>query len=112
MFTPEETGAGLVGSWAFLGKGMKSIPHRHPAKEIYFFTGGKGSVQVGHRKASVRTGDAVFIPPNTLHCAENTGEDDLEYICISFDLNAPTILFKILSLLHDFLFKTASSQNL
>lgn len=100
MFAPEETGSDLVSSWAFLKKMMKSAPHKHSAKEIYFFTKGEGFVQIGQKKASVKAGDAVYIPSNTLHHAENDGEDELEYICISFGLNAPSILVKILGLLY------------
>ena len=108
MFTPEETGSDLVGSWAFLKKAMRTTPHKHPAKEIYFFTKGQGFVQIGQKRSSVKAGDAVYIPPNTLHHAENDGEDNLEYICISFGLDAPSILIKILGLLYR---KTASKME-
>jgi mannose-6-phosphate isomerase-like protein (cupin superfamily) len=90
----------LVSSWAFLNEKRKSAPHKHQAKEIYFFTRGEGVVQVGQKKVSVKAGDAVYIPSNTLHHAGNVGESDLEYICISFGLNAPSLFIKILGLLY------------
>ena len=68
--------------WNFIKKGMKVHPHKHPKKEAYLFTRGKGTMQVDNEKMSVKEGDIVFIPENALHTAWTDDEEDLEFIII------------------------------
>lgn len=100
MFATEETGSDLSSSWAFLKRGMKIVPHRHPAKEIYFFVKGEGFIQIEQERSLVKAGEAVYIPPNVIHETWNEKEEDLEFICISFGLSPPSFLLRILSLLY------------
>ena len=68
--------------WNFLKKGMKVYPHKHPKKEAYIFTRGKGIMKVDEEEMSVKEGDIVFIPPNSMHTTWNVEEEDLEFIII------------------------------
>ena len=68
--------------WAFLKKGMRIQSHRHPQKEIYIFTKGRGAVAIGDEKMAVREGDVVFIPSNSIHTAWNNSDMDLEFVIV------------------------------
>lgn len=68
--------------WGFLKKGMQVYPHKHSQKELYIFTSGRGTMQVGDEKIKVKTGDVVFIPSKSLHTAWNTDDADLEFILV------------------------------
>jgi mannose-6-phosphate isomerase-like protein (cupin superfamily) len=83
-FSREEIASDISNGWAFLKKGMKIEPHRHPEKEIYIFISGKGYMWIGKEKTNVKRGDAVYIPPNYVHTARNDENKDLEFIWIKF----------------------------
>jgi len=83
-FSREETSSDLSNGWAFLKKGMKIEPHYHPEKEIYVFISGRGYMWIEREKANVKKGDAIYVPPNLVHTAENEEDKDLEFIWIKF----------------------------
>lgn len=96
MFSHKEVDSDLGSGWGFLKAGMKIEPHKHPVKEIYVFTNGKGSMQVGADIVSVQKGDAVYIPPNAMHTAWNSEEDDLEFVFIVFNARPLSFLMQAL----------------
>jgi mannose-6-phosphate isomerase-like protein (cupin superfamily) len=51
--------------------------HQHAQPEVYFVLSGEGMVTIDGVEYPIRAGSAVFIPPNALHSARNTGEDPL-----------------------------------
>ena len=58
--------------------------------EYYYITEGKGIMQVGENRAEVSKGDCIPIQPNQAQCIENTGSEDLVFLCIchpSFETN-------------------------
>lgn len=95
MFSHKEVESDLGSGWGFLKAGMKIEPHKHPVKEIYVFTQGKGFMQVGTDVVPVQKGDAVYIPPNAIHTAWNSGEDDLEFVFIVFGARPLTFLTQV-----------------
>lgn len=67
---------------ASLSAGERSQPHRLKSSEVYYIFQGKGRMHVGEESAEVSIGDAFEIPPNALQWIENSGDDDLRFICI------------------------------
>lgn len=53
---------------ATLPPGGETAEHFHPrAEEIYFFTGGAGTMRLGEEELDVAEGDCVVIPPGVPH---------------------------------------------
>jgi len=50
-------------------------------EELYFFTAGRGRLQVGDLERDVAPGDCAVIPPGTVHKLWNIGQDDLVLLC-------------------------------
>jgi len=67
---------------ARLAPGQSTTPHHHiKTEEIYFITAGSGLMQIGPERCSVTVGDAIAIPPGSVHQITNTGTEDLCLLC-------------------------------
>lgn len=62
--------------------GGKVPLHSHEQEEVYYIVSGKGEIQLGEEKLSVRDGSAVYIPPNVEHELRNTGAASMEMIFV------------------------------
>ncbi len=62
--------------------GRSSLPHRLKTSEVYYLLEGEGMMHVDGESAEVHRGQAVYIPPNSIQYIENTGDYDLEFLCI------------------------------
>jgi mannose-6-phosphate isomerase-like protein (cupin superfamily) len=67
---------------AMVKPGQSSLPHRLKTSEVYYILEGKGMMHVDDESAEVRSGQAVYIQPNSIQYIENTGESDLKFLCI------------------------------
>lgn len=67
---------------AALPPGAASLRHRLAAVEVYYFLAGRGLMHVGGERADVRSGLAVVVPSGAVQWLENTGDSDLEFLCI------------------------------
>lgn len=67
---------------AWLAPGAKSLPHSLATTEVYYIVRGAGVMHIGAEAADVRAGDAVYIPPGSAQWLENTGESEIEFLCI------------------------------
>jgi mannose-6-phosphate isomerase-like protein (cupin superfamily) len=67
---------------AWLAPDKSSLPHRLRSSEVYYLVGGSGVMHVGDESAEVAPGDAVYIPADAVQWLENTGKDEIEFICI------------------------------
>lgn len=68
---------------AVIGVGRTTRLHYHEkSEELYHITHGRGRMTLGTEKFDVRSGDTICIPPGTMHCIENTGDDDLRILCM------------------------------
>jgi mannose-6-phosphate isomerase-like protein (cupin superfamily) len=74
---PEGGTDSLTCGVATFAPGGQLEPHRHAQSEVYYVTEGSGRVWVADAPFEVRAGSCVFIPGNTLHRVENTGDCDL-----------------------------------
>ena len=62
--------------------GASTIPHRHPqTEEIYYILEGKGVIKIADEVKKVVVGDAIAIPPGTMHEITNTGHTVLKFLC-------------------------------
>jgi len=67
---------------ARLPPGRSTTPHRHKkTEEIYYILEGRGSMRVGDEIKPVGPGDAIAIPPGSLHQITNTSTEILKFLC-------------------------------
>ena len=74
----------MVVSKTVLHPGQETAGHSHPGlEEVYFFTGGVGTMQLNEDVFTVQTGDIVMIPDAAFHKVFNqTSKQDLIFICV------------------------------
>jgi mannose-6-phosphate isomerase-like protein (cupin superfamily) len=62
-----------------------SLPHRFKsASEVYYILKGEGVMQIDNETERVGSGDTIYIPPKAVQSIENTGETNLEFLCIVY----------------------------
>jgi mannose-6-phosphate isomerase-like protein (cupin superfamily) len=67
---------------AWLAPGKRSQAHRLKTAEVYYLVRGNGVMHIGDEAVKIEAGDAVHIPPESVQWLENTGMDDIEFVCI------------------------------
>lgn len=68
---------------AVLKPGQTTQLHRHrQTEEIYHVTQGHGRMTLAHESFDVSEGDSTCILPGSPHCIENTGSQDLHFLCM------------------------------
>jgi len=67
---------------AWLAPGRRSQAHRLKTSEVYYLIRGSGVMHIGNETAKVEAGDAVNVPPNSTQWLENTGKEEIEFLCI------------------------------
>jgi mannose-6-phosphate isomerase-like protein (cupin superfamily) len=68
---------------ARLPAGQNTIPHKlKKSAEVYYILEGKGIMHVNGKSAEVLPGRAVYVPPGAVQYLENTGDQDLFFLCI------------------------------
>lgn len=84
IFHPHNTLDGIHHSLAHftLEKEKRSLLHRMKTSETYFILNGVGKLHVDDDVIDVSKNDAVFVPPMSKQFIENTGDSDLEFLCI------------------------------
>ena len=67
---------------AALAAGDKSARHRLATSEVYYILSGTGLMYLDDESARVAKGDVVEIPPGSIQWIENTGREELAFLCI------------------------------
>jgi mannose-6-phosphate isomerase-like protein (cupin superfamily) len=62
--------------------GKKTKPHKLRTSEIYYIISGKGLMHIDGESLEVSRECVVYIPPNAIQYIENSGNHDLEFLCI------------------------------
>ena len=62
--------------------GEASLRHRLASVEVYYFLAGAGVMHVADDATTVGPGRMVVIPAGAEQWLENTGDHDLEFLCI------------------------------
>ena len=68
---------------ARLPPGASTTPHYHPqTEEIYYILEGAGRMTIGNESRDVLPGDAIAIPPGSIHTILNTSPTTtLKFLC-------------------------------
>ena len=67
---------------ARLPPGAATRPHYHAAtEEIYYVLSGRGRMRIGDQERLVGPGDAIAIPPGSVHTICNIGSETLKFLC-------------------------------
>jgi mannose-6-phosphate isomerase-like protein (cupin superfamily) len=62
--------------------GRKTKLHRLRTSEVYYILSGQGTMHIDEESLEVSSKCAVYIPPYSKQYIENTGNSDLEFLCI------------------------------
>jgi mannose-6-phosphate isomerase-like protein (cupin superfamily) len=62
--------------------GEKTLPHKLKNSEVYYIIKGTGTIYINNERKLVEKNDTVYIPPDAVQFIENTGEKNLEFLCI------------------------------
>ncbi|MGI9018483.1 MAG: cupin domain-containing protein [Euzebya sp.] len=65
-------------------------PHRHTYDEIVYVLSGTGVCHIDGKATPVTPGSAVYLPPHTPHCMENTGNDTLRVLGVFHPAGDPS----------------------
>jgi mannose-6-phosphate isomerase-like protein (cupin superfamily) len=72
-------------AYATLPPKKSSLPHRFKtASEVYYILKGEGVMHIDDETENVNPGDTIYIPPKAVQSIENTGESNLEFLCIVY----------------------------
>jgi mannose-6-phosphate isomerase-like protein (cupin superfamily) len=69
---------------AVVGPGEASVPHRLRDSEVYYILSGSGVMHIEGEQAVVTTGTTIYVPPDAIQHIENTGPDELVFLCIVY----------------------------
>lgn len=70
-------------AYAILKPGESSKPHRmNSSLEVYYILTGTGLMHIENESATVKSGQAIHIPPKARQWIENTGDSDLKFLCL------------------------------
>lgn len=62
--------------------GTSTTPHYHPrTEEIYYILSGRGRMHIEGEVRNVGPGDAIAIPPGSVHTITNVGAEVLTFLC-------------------------------
>jgi mannose-6-phosphate isomerase-like protein (cupin superfamily) len=67
---------------AEVAPGRRTKRHRLRTSEVYYILEGEGRMHIDAESASVRAGQAVYIPPDAVQWIENAGGGPLRFLCI------------------------------
>ena len=84
IFHPHNTLNGIRYSISHseLKPGKKSKLHKIKSSEVYYILQGEGSLQIDDEVFKVSKDQAIYIAPHSKQSIENTGEDNLRFLCI------------------------------
>ncbi len=69
-------------AWAMVKPGEKTLPHKLKNSEVYYIIKGIGIMYINNEEKSVKENDTIYIPPDAIQFIKNTGEENLEFLCI------------------------------
>jgi len=84
IFHPHNTLSGIRFSIShcLVEAGKKSALHKMKSSEVYYILEGEGVLHIDDDVLNVSKDQAIYIPPNSKQYIENTGKNDLNFLCI------------------------------
>jgi len=61
---------------------QRSKWHALTSSEVYYFIAGQGTMMVNDEACDVVAGSMVYVPPGAKQSLENTGPDEIEFLCL------------------------------
>ncbi len=65
-----------------LRPGQRSKRHVLASSEVYYFISGRGRLTIDDEVALIESGTTIYVPPGGEQFLENTGETDVEFLCL------------------------------
>ena len=65
-----------------LPSGQRSKRHVLASSEVYYFISGQGCFTIDDQVALIEAGTTIYVPPGGQQFVENTGETDIEFLCL------------------------------
>jgi mannose-6-phosphate isomerase-like protein (cupin superfamily) len=69
-------------AWTKVKPGRKTLPHSLVYSEVYYILKGTGIMHIDDEQANVSADTAIYIPPHAIQWIENTGDQELTFLCI------------------------------
>lgn len=69
-------------AWAKVPVGATTWEHAMKTTEVYFILKGNGIMYINDESALVEQHDTIYIPADAKQFIKNTGDTELEFICI------------------------------
>ncbi len=84
IFHPHNTLNGIKFSLSHssLEAGKKSKLHKIKSSEIFYILEGEGNLQIDNEVFKISKDEAIYIPPHSQQRIENTGKNDLKFLCM------------------------------
>lgn len=79
-FTNKNTNTSIA--YFILEKGKKSKKHSLKSSETYYILSGNGILVIDEKEFLLKKDQVVFVPPNAKQFIKNTGDDEMEFLCI------------------------------
>ncbi len=67
---------------ATVSVGQTTRRHCLQSCEVYYILSGQGRMSIDKQSYNVKASSLIYIPPRAVQCIENTGQEDLTFICI------------------------------
>ncbi|MBH0202448.1 MAG: cupin domain-containing protein [Nitrospira sp.] len=65
-----------------LPPGQRSKRHVLASSEVYYFISGRGRFTMDDHATLIEPGTTIYVPPGGEQFVENTGETDIEFLCL------------------------------
>ena len=62
--------------------GRRSKRHVLASSEVYYFISGRGRFTIDDHVTLIEAGTTIYVPPGGQQFVENTGETDIEFLCL------------------------------
>ena len=69
-------------AYGILKTGAKSIEHKMMSSEVYYILRGEGKIHINNESEKVNAGCVVVVPTGATQFLENTGLQDISFLCI------------------------------
>ncbi len=67
---------------AYIKPNESSLPHRLTGSEVYYILAGEGIIHINEESQTIQQGDTIYVPPGGMQYVENTGKENLIFLCI------------------------------
>jgi mannose-6-phosphate isomerase-like protein (cupin superfamily) len=85
----EEAGCYDVTQFLGIVQPSKAPLHSHPYDEVGYIVEGEGIAHVGRRSEPIRAGSCFHLPPNEVHCIENSGTGEMRILGVFHPCGSP-----------------------